>query len=271
MKPRPVSRLLAATPASHSVIIICAHPDDEVIGAGILMTQLTDVNLVQVSDGAPRNGKIARALGLSGWEEYAAVRRKETDNALAVAPSNVGSVSNMGIADQEIIHHLEFLTQKLVSILPKHDVVITHAYEGGHPDHDATALAVHAACRILEQSGRAFPNITEMMGYHFLEGREVFDRFLFHPDAGPEETLVLSPTQQDLKQRMFACYRTQNYVLKDFPIKVERFRQAPRYDFLRPPRPGALFYERSGAMMTGSTWRDQASRALRSLNLLNEI
>jgi N-acetylglucosamine malate deacetylase 2 len=270
MERKPVSRSVTAPPAPKAVII-GAHPDDEVTGAGILLTQLPGVNLVQVTDGAPRNGRMAETLGFSGWEQYAKARRNETDNALAVAASNIGSISNIGIADQEAAYHLEPLTQKLMDILPGHDVVITHAYEGAHPDHDATALAVHAACRLLEQSGQVVPNIIEMMGYHLIEGREVFDRFLFHPDAGPVETLVLTPSQQALKRHMFECYLTQRNVLKHFPIKAEGFRRAPRYDFLRPPHSGTLYYERYGWVTTGRIWRYEAGRALRSLNLINQL
>src|ERR1043165_7343474 len=75
-----------------------------------------------------------------------------------------------------------------------------------------------------------------------------------HPDAWLEEELALSPAQRDFKQRMFACYRTQSYVLKNFSIRAERFRRAPRYDFSRPPHPGTLFYERCGAIITGASW-----------------
>ena len=35
------------------------------------------------------------------------------------------------------------------------------------------------------------PNIIEVVGYRLIEGYEVFNRFLFHPDAGPVKTLVL--------------------------------------------------------------------------------
>jgi len=156
LNPRPSAPPVTLLPPPKA-LIVGAHPDDEVIGAGILMTQLFEANLVQVTDGAPRNGKFAKALGLSGWEEYARVRREETERALAVAPTHVASINNIGIADQEAAYHLDFITRKMVELLPGHEVVITHAYEGGHPDHDSTALAVHAACRILQQSGVRSP------------------------------------------------------------------------------------------------------------------
>ena len=39
-------------------------------------------------------------------------------------------------------------------------VVLTHAYEGGHPDHDAVAFAVHRAAR------RTSAAVVEMPFYH---------------------------------------------------------------------------------------------------------
>jgi hypothetical protein len=110
-----------------------------------------------------------------------------------------------------------------------------------------------------------------MKGYNYFRGRPVFDGFLPHHDAGPVETLVFSPAQQALKLRMFQCYRTQLRVLKNFPLKVEQFRLAPRYDFLRPPHPGTLFYDRFGWRINGRVWCNEASQALRSLDLLNKL
>jgi len=38
----------------------------------------------------------------------------------------------------------------------KPGAVIAHAYEGGHPDHDAAAIAVHYACRLIEAPTRNY-------------------------------------------------------------------------------------------------------------------
>ena len=37
------------------------------------------------------------------------------------------------------------------------DVVLTHAYEGGHSDHDATAFAVHLAAGVMRREGGKAP------------------------------------------------------------------------------------------------------------------
>src|SRR6185437_9724842 len=51
--------------------------------------------------------------------------------------------------------------------------VFTHAYEGGHPDHDAVAFAVHAACRLSDIP----PAIVEMPYYHRQDGRLITGEF----------------------------------------------------------------------------------------------
>jgi hypothetical protein len=66
---------------------------------------------------------------------------------------------------------------------------------------------------------------------------------------------------------LFDCYRTQQRVLKLFAIDVERFRSAPRYDFLQPPHPGRLHYEELNWGITGDRWRQVAAGALTDLEI----
>ena len=61
--------------------------------------------------------------------------------------------------------------------------ILTHAYEGGHPDHDAVAFAVAAAVRV---AGRAADTtIVEMPFYR--AGPEGWIRQLFLPHDGASD------------------------------------------------------------------------------------
>lgn len=253
------------------VAIVAAHPDDEVIGAGGHFPHLRNAVFIHVTDGAPRNGKDATAAGFASPQHYAQARAEELEAALKLAGIDAGDRQPVGMVDQESSYHLCRFTRCLVDLFRENrtDVVLTHPYEGGHPDHDAAAFGVKAACDILQRYGARRPKIVEFTSYHTRGGRMVAGEFLPHsgvPEAS-EIAVELSPQMRDLKRRMFDCYVTQRHVLQAFPIDFERFRPAPVYDFSRPPHAGPLHYESLGWDITGQRWRELASNAARELGV----
>ena len=143
--------------------------------------------------------------------------------------------------------------------------MLTHAYEGGHPDHDAAAFAVRAALALLAARGAPVPAAAEFPSYHARGPAMVFGRFL--PGGPRARAARLSPEEHALKRQMLDCFATQRAVIARFPTHTERFRPAPDYDFRRPPHPGRLLYERFGWGMTGKEWRALARAATRTLGL----
>ena len=248
------------------VLIVGAHPDDEILGTGGLMGRLGDFHVVTVTNGAPRNWW---PKGFANAREYAATRHREAEAALALLGRGAGRASSFAVNDQEASHRIHFLVRQLLDLLSdghfKH--VITHTYEGGHPDHDATALAVHAACHLLACNGLAVPTLLEMTGYHKLHGEMRRGEFLPHPGAGPVQTFVLDTAERERKKQMFACHASQGNVLAPFPLDKEQFRQAPAYDFSRAPHDGELSYENYGWDIDGKRWREIAGRALVRMRL----
>lgn len=251
-----------------STLAVVAHPDDEVIGAGTRLPRLRTITLVHVTDGAPRNMLDARAAGFATREAYARARRKELAAALALAGIDGRHVREFSIVDQEASFNLVDLTRSLTDLVEesKPEILLTHPYEGGHPDHDAAAFAAHAACRRLEKRGIPPPTLVELTSYHARGARMTVFEFLPHIDR-QVKTVLLSEKERDLKRQMVECYKTQQQVLRAFPTQVERFRLAPAYDFSRPPHGGRLYYEHYDWGMTGERWRALATRALRVLGL----
>lgn len=251
------------------VVVAVAHPDDETVALGPLLPRLAHAAFVYATDGAPANLADARAAGFADRTAYARARRAELEQVFEAAGIDVSRARFCNLRDQEAVHALTWLARRMQQVLgeTRAELVITHPYEGGHPDHDATAFAVHAARRLLARKGRAAPAIVEAPFYHNQGGRTVHGRFL-PPDAGTVRTREVSGKERAFKRRLLACFATQARTLQPFPTDRQSFRPAPDYDFERPPHTGPLLYELHGwGTVDGRRWRRHARAALRALAL----
>jgi LmbE family N-acetylglucosaminyl deacetylase len=261
-----IAQRAAFAKALPTTLVVVAHPDDEAIGAGGLLTGLPDAVVAHVTDGAPRDVRYAQSRGFQTREEYARARRREVVNALAHVGITPDRCRDLGYVDGEASMQLLELVFDVADIMDevRPDIVLTHPYEGGHSDHDATAFAVHLACGILRRDNVPTPLVLELTSYHNYSGtRRVFS---FLPFIGSEEqTIQLTEGERELKKRMYQEFASQRPVLEHFPIDLERFRPAPRYLFTEAPHEGQLDYERFCTIITGAQWRQNAGKALGAL------
>ena len=252
-----------------NVAFVSAHPDDEVIGAAARLPALEGrCRFVHVTDGAPQDMRDAEYLGFTSRDAYARARRVEAHMALARAGVTADSCIELDVTAKEAVIYAADIARALAALFEPHtpDIIVTHPYEGGHPDHDATAFAVSAAVRLLERTTGRRPAIVEMTSYH--AGACGMRTGAFLPGGNqPVRTIPLSHASRLLKREMLACLETQRHLLTPFMCDVERFRLAPQYDFTRPPHDGRLFYEGFEWGMEGATWRELVARSLASLSL----
>jgi N-acetylglucosamine malate deacetylase 2 len=240
------------------VLLVAAHPDDETAGLGAQLARCEDLILLHLTDGAPRDLADARRHGFADAHTYAAVRARELQDALAAGEVSCRRFS-FGLPDQGLVEQLPSLARRLSALVRelRPAALITHAYEGGHPDHDSAALACQVAVESLPAAGR--PARLEFAGYNAVDGTLRWGAFA---DADAAVTLELTPEEQRRKGAMLACFVTQAAVLAPLPRTFERLRRAPVYDFAKPPHPGPLWYERMSWGVDGARWRTAARKAV---------
>jgi LmbE family N-acetylglucosaminyl deacetylase len=137
-------------PLLGTTLVLVAHPDDEVIACGALMQHMQKAVVVFATDGAPRDESFWRQY--QSREAYAGVRRQEARHALKTVgalPVFLSDRVNGGVADQELFRNLRAAVPAIERIIAEiqPDCILTLAYEGGHPDHDAACFMAWIAGR----------------------------------------------------------------------------------------------------------------------------
>jgi len=246
-----------------STLVVAAHPDDEILGAGIWLSRRSQapVHILHVTDGSPQDMHEARALGIRTRHEYASIRRKELLEATRMLKIPADNCLQFPLRDKEaymnlpaLVAHVDLLTRTLQPA-----VVLASAYEGGHPDHDAVAFAVS----VVAQRTNTFEHWDFPLYHSDGDGEMVTGRFIGE-ESESEELVIFSAEERELKRQMLVCFRTQAEMLSRFTLERECFRRAPAYDFTAPPHPGPLLYERWGWGISGTVWRKFAAEALSS-------
>lgn len=258
--------------AAPAAMIVVAHPGDETIGAGARLERLRHANFVYLTDGAPRRMPDAHSRSFRTQSELAGARRAEAHSALASLGVGPRQLHWLGAVEQEATCQLARLVRRLARLIAhaKPAAVLTHPYEGGHPDHDAAAFAVHSACELVQRTGGAAPAVLEMACVH--QGPNGVTDGAFLPDAEREATARrLGTAEQAAKRRLISHFKTQAAVLAMIPLVYEHFRLAPDYDFAEPPTPGTLFYETQDWSFNGSRWRTLVRAASLELGLRGKM
>lgn len=251
---------------ARQVCVVVAHPDDETLGCGAQLARLRDALLVVITDGSPADPSDARRIGIPSKKIYAALRCRELRAALETRGARV-DVMALGVQDQTAAFRMAWIARTLAREWRDRQtrLVITHAYEGGHPDHDAAAFSVQMSSRLLSRVGLQL-SVLEMPFYRATPtgiARQTFSA------AGPPATTIdLSAQMQHRKQKMVHAYASQRWLLQQFDLTRESFRPAPEYRFDALPNAGSLLYERYPWGMYGDLWLRLTCEAQRELGIV---
>lgn len=211
------------------VAIVVAHQDDESIGFASILAHCPGALVVHVTDGSPQDESEWHKAG--SREAYRHIRAAELCEALNRAGHHGPRVA-LGVSDTEALLHVGAIASKLIRLFAEHGIqqVFTHAYEGGHPDHDAVAFAVHAT---------GVASIIEAPFYRMDGDEAVWQNF--EPFGDFREFAVhLDDDLADVKRRMLDAHVSQVATCAKASRTLERFRVALRYDFSEPPNRGRL-------------------------------
>lgn len=237
------------------VLVVVAHPDDETLMLGAQLPRLAGVHILHVTDGAPRDGLDTARHGFDCADSYGRARRREFEAAMTLAGVPLSALSQLLVPDQEASSSMGWIALHLRDRLDGTQLVFTHAYEGGHPDHDATAVAVHMAAELIHGQGGEPPTIIDAPLYR--EGSDGWEfRSFVNETAGNVWRIALSPAEIALKQALVAAFVSQHATLRNIPLDTELFRLAPRPDITRLPNSGRLLYERHDWGMTGERFME---------------
>ena len=133
------------------VVVLAAHPDDEVLGVGGLVHRLAALGarlrFVWATDGeASHPGSVAPTA-----RDLAAVRRAESAAALHRRGAGNAPRVRLGLPDGGLAGRPADLVRRLRAVIHRDDLVLAPWSGDGHPDHEACgAAAGRVARRVLE-------------------------------------------------------------------------------------------------------------------------
>jgi LmbE family N-acetylglucosaminyl deacetylase len=217
--------LLPPDPASP--LVVAPHPDDEILGAAGLLARAArtgaPAEVVAVTDGEashPDSVVVTR-------ERLAAIRRRETDEALRRLGAAGRPVHRLGHPDGAVDE--DALTVALAGLLhPGRRCVATWRHDG-HPDHEAVGRAAARACAATGAVLIEYPVWT----WHWAEPADP------RVPWAAARALVLTPDERERKRAAIAAFVSQIAPLGPAPADAAIL---PSHVLARFDRPVEVFF-----------------------------
>lgn len=188
-------------------LIVVAHPDDEVLGAGAMIHKLTgqghsvDVCILSAE---------AKARAFRPGDEELSSDLEESTKMLGIRNTYRGCFPNIEMNTQAHLHLVQFIEKAIAATQP--DVVITHHPSDTNNDHLHTSLACQAAIRLFQRRPEMKP-LAEFWYMEVLSATEwsvntAMNRFM------PNVFVEVGKEGVDAKIRALAAYRG---VMRPYP------------------------------------------------------
>lgn len=128
------------------IVVVSAHPDDEVLGAGGLLAslhrELAEPSFVTVTDGEASH---AHVPGVSAVE-IAAERAEELVESLRALGYEAPVIARLRLPDSGLADHVDELAERLEPIIHRADLVLSPSTYDAHIDHATVAEVTAEVC-----------------------------------------------------------------------------------------------------------------------------
>jgi len=212
-------------------LILVAHPDDETIACGGLLQRVAAALVIFATDGAPPRYHFERKFGT--LTNYSQLRFQEASRALAHVPTcafrRLVRSNGSYFRDQHLFLDLRDAVLAVGKIDREFspDGLVSHAYEGGHIDHDACSfIAMHAAAAL------SLPRFEFPLYAPNENGKLIYQQF--RDVRSDVLELRLTAAELACKAKMARQYHTQQGAFDPFDLGIEPFRQASGGSFVLP-------------------------------------
>jgi LmbE family N-acetylglucosaminyl deacetylase len=203
------SRASLTVPGLRRLVVVSAHPDDETLGAGGLISTCAaaglDVLLLCLSDGT---GSHPRSPTHSP-EQLAARRAEEYVAAAAELGVASTAVTQLALPDGAIGDHVPEVTGAVADLIgadaPGDTLVASTWTQDGHPDHEAVGRGAAEAVRRTGATHWQFP----VWFWHWATPAD--------PRVGELHPFSLGPAAQEAKRRAVAAHVSQVTPLSPAP------------------------------------------------------
>jgi N-acetylglucosamine malate deacetylase 2 len=244
------------------VVVLAAHPDDESIACAGLLQRATTALVVFAVDGAPPHYGFEKKF--ASLRNYSDTRFQEAYRALQMIPGvsvrRLARPDGKALLDQHLFLDLPSAFTSLCQIVLEFapTLFVSHAFEGGHVDHDACHVLARQASAEFGLAQLEFPLYWQRQE----DGKDVFQQF--RETGHAEFVLQLTPQELNLKRQMFAEYHTQQGITSVFTLDPERFRPVDKERRPHPTWPTYPFENRrsgltSAAFLTHAGQFEQSS------------